>query len=311
MLSVTFNLSEKYRRTEFVRTGILPKATATCEIDPATMTPEERQAVVSYFGTEQRFDLTSKPDYPTLALLDAFPTAAFVAACARRLTAERQAKRIKDLQRKIEFGTRDLARRVESRNPETTIYASMDLHPEEADEADAQGLDTSAWRALYTELLTNAPAWVAEKETERQRVAAIMEQAEAERKAKAEAAKAEFEANMASWIEEHGSTRLQRGHNSGYDMKRVYVIERAKLEAPGYVVDFDDKARWDNRSSPTTAALDAEDAANKLGIGNAQIVWLTRPPKALPGDEDEDYFEECEAVAIRAYLGRYDLVKTL
>jgi hypothetical protein len=81
------------------------------------------------------------------------------------------------------------------------------------------------------------------------------------------------------------------------------------------VVDFDGKAEWKPRSCPSEKALDAVDAAIALGLGNAEIVWLTDPPQARkPRCDEPDYgygyeFEPCEAVVLRGYLNKYDLVQ--
>jgi hypothetical protein len=114
------------------------------------------------------------------------------------------------------------------------------------------------------------------------------------------------------WIAAHGSAHLQRCIAAGYDCKRLYVLERAALEAPGFTVDFGDKAAWKPRACPTTEGLDAEDAARALGLGEPQTVWLTTPAQDRVGDpEGYDYeeFAACEAVIIRGYLGKYDLVQ--
>lgn len=119
-------------------------------------------------------------------------------------------------------------------------------------------------------------------------------------------------ADRERWIAALGSAHLQRCIAAGYNCQRQYVIERAALEAPGYVVDFDDRAAWKDRACPTPAALDAEDEARDLGLGEPIIVWLTKPASdQLPDPEGYDYeaFEPGEAVVLRGYLGKYDLVR--
>ncbi len=123
---------------------------------------------------------------------------------------------------------------------------------------------------------------------------------------------AQREVDQVHWIAAHGSAHLKRCIAAGYNCKRLYVVERAALEAPGFTVDFDDKAAWKDRACPTPAALDAEDAARALGLGEPIIVWLTEPPSArVPDPEGYDFeeFDPCEAVVVRSYLGRYDLVQ--
>ena len=117
-----------------------------------------------------------------------------------------------------------------------------------------------------------------------------------------------FERNRQAWIDAHGSRHLKRCRDAGYNCLRLYATERAAAEAPGWALDFDDNAQWKDRSCPSEKALDMLDAAKALGIGEAvMIVWLTVP--ARPLDEQEYDFEEHEAVVIRRYLGRYDLIR--
>ena len=119
---------------------------------------------------------------------------------------------------------------------------------------------------------------------------------------------ARFERDRQAWIDAHGSRHLQRCRDAGYNCLRLYATERAAAEAPDWALDFDDNAKWKNRACPSEKALDMLDAAKALGIGEAaEIVWLTAPPR-VP-DENEYEFEEREAVVIRRYLGRYDLLR--
>jgi hypothetical protein len=127
---------------------------------------------------------------------------------------------------------------------------------------------------------------------------------------------AQAEAEKAVWIEAHGSDRLRRAFEGGYEVGRLYTIERAKSDAPGWTVDFYDKAEWQDRPSPTINELDAADEAAKLGLGPARIVWLTSPPKDYPGRDQWYYekagdFERGVALIIEDYQGKYTLVKSL
>lgn len=143
--------------------------------------------------------------------------------------------------------------------------------------------------------------------------------AEARRQAEAERAQrqAEAEAEKARWISEHGSARLRKAFEAGYDCIRLYLLERAAHEYPGFVLDFDDKAEWKSRACPSERALDIEEAT-KASHPHAHvwIVWLTKPPCAehpdSEGDYDDRYYEPREAVVVRdpRYEGR-DLVMSL
>lgn len=120
-----------------------------------------------------------------------------------------------------------------------------------------------------------------------------------------------WQEEMQSWIDQHGSDRLRLAHERGYQVRGLYVRERAEVEFPGYTPDLDDRAEWEERVAPTEEALALETQAIDLAKANglpgerASIVWLTKPPRDL---ESLD-FRPCEAVVIRGYLGRYDLVK--
>jgi hypothetical protein len=118
--------------------------------------------------------------------------------------------------------------------------------------------------------------------------------------------KAQREADKRTWIEVWGSDHLKRAClDEGFNCQRLYVTERAAREAPGFQVDFHGNARWNERSCPTGDALDALDEARSLNLGEPRIVWLTFGPDS----EDEIEHLEQEAVVIRDYLGRYDLIR--
>lgn len=124
------------------------------------------------------------------------------------------------------------------------------------------------------------------------------------------------EAEKAAWIAEHGSAHLREAFGRGYDSQRQYVLERARMEAPSWTLDFNDSAHWNSRSFPSVEALRVEDEAKalaeKLDSRTVGIVWLIKPPSSGHRDDDGDWdFEQCEAVAIREYLGQYDLVKMI
>lgn len=116
------------------------------------------------------------------------------------------------------------------------------------------------------------------------------------------AERARRDAEKADWIAAHGSDHLKRAVAAGHDSQRRYVTERAAAEYPGYEVDFDDEAGWKSRSFPSEAALDE---AEKSG---GEVVWLTTRPAAREYD-DED--QECEAVVVSNFLGKYDLIKIM
>lgn len=140
---------------------------------------------------------------------------------------------------------------------------------------------------------------------EKQRQDADRERREADR----EAAKAQAEAEKLAWVNAHGSDHLRTAVNAGYDCTRLYATERATSEHPGYILDYKNNAEWKGRSCPSPKAL-----AEALAVGG-EVVWLTEPPRTENPDPkdrwDDSETHPCEAVVIRGFLGKYDLVKTI
>jgi len=136
---------------------------------------------------------------------------------------------------------------------------------------------------------------------------AEIERVQRERRAQEEAARAAHEREKAEWIARHGSERLRRQTAAGYDCQRRYVLERAAQEFPDYVLDFNDAASWRSRSCVSDEAFEE---ASRVG---GTVVWLTAPPSsALPQEEgDEEEFKQTEAVVVREYLGKYDLIRMM
>lgn len=148
------------------------------------------------------------------------------------------------------------------------------------------------------------------EQKEADKLALVVAEQEAAEKAERERKKAE----RVDWITTHGSDYLRRATALDYDCQRQYVTERAELELSGYQVDFDDRANWKSRACPSEEALTEVEALLEQGH-EAKVVWLTSPAEKPDCDEDDEYcrdeFEPCEAIVIRGYLDRYDLVKVL
>lgn len=106
------------------------------------------------------------------------------------------------------------------------------------------------------------------------------------------------EAAKVAWIEANGSDHLRRAIAGGYDCQRQYVTERAALEHPGFVVNFDGTADWRSRACPSPAALSL---AEQTG---GTVVWLTRGM-----DEDDDGGRE--VVVITGFLGKHGLIREI
>jgi hypothetical protein len=72
-------------------------------------------------------------------------------------------------------------------------------------------------------------------------------------------------------------------------------------------------ADWSNRSNPHMHELIAETEAMALAAKHgmsAELVWLTRAPQDEP-DDDCHLDEQCPALRISAFLGKYDLIRTI
>lgn len=123
-------------------------------------------------------------------------------------------------------------------------------------------------------------------------------------KARKEAEKAQAEADKLAWCAEHGSAHLAQAVAAGYNCARMYTVERAAKEYPGFTVDFDENIDWKDRSCPSPKAL-------ALAIKHGgEVVWLTSPAKATDNNEEyfDDDFEPVEAVIVFNFLARYRLI---
>ena len=173
-----------------------------------------------------------------------------------------------------------------------------------------EALATAEKAALEAELPALVAAWEADQAAKKEKEAA-KEAAEKAAEAAEKAAKAARDAERSAWIAEHGSDYLRRATALGYNCQRQYMTERAAAELPGFDVDFDRRAEWQNRSCPSVEALELVEALIEGGH-NAEVVWLVEPVAQL---EDEDgcpaWFDPCEAVVVQEYLGKYYLVKIL
>lgn len=306
-VKVKVGLSEAWRKAQFVARGELPPDQAEVEFDAVEMTTAQRAVVSEYGGVALKMDLVTAPGRLSLREFDGIPSLEAVLAGMVDYLETKRAARRSELARRLTDGAKALQARIAEREPRP-VSSYDEVSEAQAAEADALGLDTAAWRAAFSAWTAGRDAWQAEKTAKEERSAA----AEALRRANAEReqeeCKAAAVAAKAAWVQEFGSDYLKRACANGYDCQRLYVTERAALEAPGFTVDFKDNATWKARSCPSLAALDLEDALKALGLGEVTIVWLTAPAEEW---EEWKEFEACEAVVIRGYLGKYDLVRTL
>ena len=114
-----------------------------------------------------------------------------------------------------------------------------------------------------------------------------------------------------AWIAAHGSDYLKRATAAGHDCGRLYWIERAALEYPGYVLDYEKHHDSKSRSCPSLTALDERDAILAAHPGvKAIIEWLTAEPRDHRSEEWEP-FENCEGIVVDDAAYDHYLVKLL
>jgi hypothetical protein len=124
-------------------------------------------------------------------------------------------------------------------------------------------------------------------------------------KAEEEAAQEAWDTDKATWIEAHGSDRLKKAHATGYPHNRAYTQERATAElGGGWIVDMKSAYEWDRNASPSEQALHLEETLKDKGF-KAQIVWVKSDGTER---DDDDAFEPFEALVVREFLDRYDVI---
>jgi hypothetical protein len=133
--------------------------------------------------------------------------------------------------------------------------------------------------------------------------------------AQREADKAQRKAEKDRWIKARGSDHLKRAFEGGYEVGRLYTLERVADEFPEWDIDFADTSDWKDRKNPSLAELDAVAVAEAKTGRSVIVVWLIKPP--MIDSEEDEYdpafyeFEQQAALVIRGFLGKYDLVKSL
>ena len=129
--------------------------------------------------------------------------------------------------------------------------------------------------------------------------------AKEEREKKEDEAKEARNTEKLRWIEENGSAHLKKAIGGGFDCHRQYLTERAEIEFPGFVFDWNDNALWGDCACPTMEALELLD----ILPDKCDVVWLKRRHDY---DYEYDDCDECEVIVFCKYLGsKYDLIKYL
>jgi hypothetical protein len=302
-LTLKYRLSNTWREAQFAATGQLPELDQVATYDMTQATPEQRQAILAVGG-----GLNLNLAYSNYSQFDGEPTIDFLAAACQAIAEKSNADRRKKISDELTAGTKHYQRLLQSRDPHESNLWTVSRNRQA--EAISLGQDVSEYLAAETEYKHMQPDFEREAAEARARREAVEAETSSQRQAEADA----IEAAKRSWIVAHGSDYLKRAClQHGYDCHKKYVLERAALEAPDYIVDYIDAAEWKSRACPSEAALDELERIGDIGTG--EVVWLTAPAqtdKAQRGyDQGYEPFEQCEAVVIRGYLGKYDLVKII
>lgn len=299
-MKLVYHLTDEARKRIFVETGKDPGRDQAVEVDPAQLSADDRRLL-----------LTLNPTLASTTNLVGLPKWNITDGITRSA-----------------FGWLEL--NAPTDDPVALLATYHDAVV--VSQRDAEAERDAALQALIAELTT----WPADREVyrsvgkafagapreaearaaldaARSRHAAYRAAEQAERTAQVAAAAAERvqrEQERAAWARSHGSTHLKKCVESGYDCQRLYVLERAALEHPGYLVDYNGVAEWRERSGPSERSLDE---ATRVG---GTVVWLTAEPSSAIAEPEEDGswekpFQPCEAVVISGYLGKYDLIKVL
>lgn len=305
-MKLSFVVAEATRKEHFAESGEVLEAKMEVEVDPTALTKEQRAALVGSGDLCDRYDLRVPNDHGRInpwevtdATLSLNPEPATVVdtwwaaweAAAAAAEAERQA---------------ECSAYASGERPWPTYHSRGGPHigftPDKFREefAGCPTLDAALER-LEADLTAECAAAAEQAASE----AALNERVASE--------KARREAERDAWVAAHGSTRLRKALAGGYPCQRLYVVERAEQELPGYTVDFRDVAAWEERANPTESALDEADRVKAAGldISEAVVRWLTVSPSNLGEDDgyEDEWFEPTEAVVVRGYLGKYDAIK--
>lgn len=132
--------------------------------------------------------------------------------------------------------------------------------------------------------------------------------AKEEREKKDDEAKEARTAEKLKWIGENGSAHLKKASGKGFDCHRQYLTERAAIELPGFVFDWDDNALWSACACPTMAMLELLDTLPE----ECDARWLKQRHDYDDEYDDCDECDECEVIVCCKYLGsKYDLIRYL
>lgn len=305
-LTLKFFMTDEGRQQAFIKTGVMPPLKNTAEYDMTQQATAEQRATILPLAKIDNENIVLEWAYGNTPHFSKNPTLAELAQAAATYTAEQDAKTTKHILDEIASNTKSIRSHIKKRDHNLPSYAYM--KPKDIADAKRLSISLDEYETTLAEYKQLQPEFAAEAAERKAR----SETYDAEKKAEREARQAELKAMKTTWIEQHGSEHLRRACLAeGYDCQRLYVNERAAVEAPGFTPDISNTANWKDRSCPSVKALDALDVARKFDLGEPLIVWLTEEPNAKSHEYYEDDFRPCEAVVIRNYLDSYDLIQIL
>jgi len=122
----------------------------------------------------------------------------------------------------------------------------------------------------------------------------------------------EIHPDILSWAREHGSERLRKGLEMGYEMYPLAYIEWVDENYPGFVLDLDDDGKWSVAECPSLAALQAEaDLRSRPHVKEVYIVRARCWPWVYEADQVIYCDEEAECIVVRDERIPYDLVRVV
>ncbi|RMD60415.1 hypothetical protein D6833_09715 [Candidatus Parcubacteria bacterium] len=321
VLEVTYCLTAEARRRICRETGEMPVDEQRVYFDLREATPEQREQILRVAKVDRDGTVFIQwGRYENAPRFDSEPTLEQLVEVCRQYADEQDKEERAHLAQAIEEKIEMIRRAIQKHDP--SLHSHLLLHGSRLKRARELGIDTTPYNNALKEYKQLQPQF---REEENQRLEELRKEQERAEMAKVEERKRR-EAEKLAWIKQHGSELLRRAVAAGHDCDRRYLLERAAMEYPGFVLDYNETADWRERSCPTINALNERDEVLKAHPDvRCSIVWLTSEPSnafdhydepAAPGDPDMPYCvydenaPEREAIIVvdPTYNGKY-LVK--
>lgn len=282
--TITLRFDENAQKKHAIETGEILPNTQSYAVELKDFTPEER-ALILEVDDYIEADRVPQTNEDLMNLIQAHLE-------AKKQEANQQVQ--KYLEMNPEELAREALRALRNYGPKADPVKILKVRL-----ADATLL-TALWER-WTLAMQRAQELQAEEEAERK---ARKEQEEAERKAREEQEEAQRKARE-QWILAHGSERLVKGLQMGYNCTGLFEKEFTAFHFPNAECDWHDVAGWKERRCPSLEALQRlEEYKKRFPDWKFEIVWVTAPPRPF-GMDNEDYairehrFEPHEAIVVK------------